>query len=145
VVYPAGNPQTFDICLLGSNGIGPDLDKIALNERVDNRPVRMLHYDKAADARNCAVVFMGDSETRNVEKDLAALEGANALTVSDIPHFLERGGMVQFVTENNRVRFAVNLDQVSRTRLVVSSELLKVAVQVIGQNGKRDRPAGDKP
>ena len=31
------------------------------------------------------------------------------LTVSDIPQFSQRGGMIQFVLDGSRVRFEVNL------------------------------------
>lgn len=53
------------------------------------------------------------------------------MTVSDIPHFSKRGGMIEFVPEGNRVRFGINLDSAVRSRLTVSSELLKVAMTVI--------------
>jgi hypothetical protein len=52
------------------------------------------------------------------------------LTVSDISDFLDRGGMIQFVLRDNRVRFRVNLGPAQRDRLILSSELLKVAVSV---------------
>lgn len=139
VHYPEtdSKPRDFDICLLGNSPIGPILEKTALNESVDDRPVRIKQLDKAADARDCAVVFMGDSESGRIDKDLAALEGSNALTVSDVPQFLEHGGMIQFLLQNDRVRFAVNLQAVDRTRLQLSSELLKVAVYV------NSSPAGE--
>lgn len=39
----------------------------------------------------------------------------------------ERGGGVQFFLENNRLRFAVNLDVVQRAKLNLSSKLLSLA------------------
>jgi hypothetical protein len=58
------------------------------------------------------------------------------LTVSDIPQFSQRGGMIQFVLEGNRIRFEVNLTATRRAGLSLSSELLKVATAV------RRNPAG---
>jgi len=40
---------------------------------------------------------------------LAGLDKAAVLTVSDIPQFSQRGGMIQFVQESNKIRFEVNL------------------------------------
>jgi len=62
------------------------------------------------------------------------------LTVSDAPDFLKYGGMIQFVSEDNRVRFAVNLDAVNRTHIVLSSELLRVASSVTGGPQQEARP-----
>jgi hypothetical protein len=47
-----------------------------------------------------------------------------------MPQFTQHGGMIQFVTEANRVRFEVNLTSAERTGLTLSSQLLKVAIGV---------------
>jgi len=52
------------------------------------------------------------------------------LTVSDMPRFTERGGMVEFVVDSSRVRFQVNLTTAERAGLTLSSQLLKVAIRV---------------
>jgi hypothetical protein len=63
---------------------------------------------------------------------LATLDKASLLTVSDAPDFAERGGMIQFVMDGNKVRFEVNVTNAERAGLVLRSELLKVAITVIG-------------
>jgi hypothetical protein len=50
--------------------------------------------------------------------------------VSDISQFTQRGGMIRFVTEANRVRFEVNLAIAQHAGLTLSSQLLKVAISV---------------
>jgi hypothetical protein len=90
----------------------------------------VLQPDRPADARTCAIVYLGSSEAGRLDKDLAALDGSAALTVSDVPRFTDRGGMIQFILQNNRVRFAVNLSSASRARIAFSSELLKVALAI---------------
>jgi len=44
--------------------------------------------------------------------------------------FTRRGGMIQFVLEGGRIRFEINLANAESARLVLSSELLKVAAAV---------------
>jgi hypothetical protein len=125
-------PVEFLICVLGSDAILPVLERITLHEQIDNRRVQVRHYDKAAEARSCAIVYLSRSETERMDEDLAALQGAHALTVGDDPQFLAHGGMLQFVLQKDRVRFAVNLEAVSRGELRLSSELLRVAAWVSG-------------
>jgi hypothetical protein len=62
------------------------------------------------------------------------------LTVSDAANFLQQGGMIQFLTVENHVRFAVNLDAVRSARLTLSSELLRVATSVSGETSPGVRP-----
>ena len=131
VRYPADQlPATFDICVLGRDPIQHSLEVIALNERVDDRPVRIRQFDNPADARACAIVYISGSEAARIDKDIAALQGSTALTVSDLPKFIEHGGMIQFLLQSNKLRFGVDLGPTMHARLSLSSELLKVAVFV---------------
>jgi hypothetical protein len=129
----ANHRDTFDICLLGQEPIGKILDGLTANERIDDRLVRIIRVQDASQARACDITYIGSSEGDRVENDLAALAGSDVLTVSDAPRFLTRGGMIQFVMVANHVRFAVDLDAVKRTHLVLSSELLRVASSVSGK------------
>jgi|SRR5580658_1015400 hypothetical protein len=132
----AGGPRhaNFEICILGRDPIGHVIDDITANENIDNRAVRVVRVtDAYAAARECDVAFISPEEGEGIQADLTALGKSDVLTVSDAPEFLKAGGMIQFVTQGNHVRFAVNLDAVGRTHLVLSSELLRVALTVTGK------------
>jgi hypothetical protein len=124
------NPGLFSVCLLGQDSFGKRLDDLVANETLQGRKivVRRLASTDAADT--CQIVFIGTSEDARLRKDLDALDKKPVLTVSNLPVFLERGGMIQFLLQNNRVRFAVNLPAAQQAGLALSSDLLKVAVYV---------------
>ncbi|MFP5248664.1 MAG: YfiR family protein [Acidobacteriota bacterium] len=132
---PLAKGPTFDICILGRDPMGASLDQIVAGDSIENHPVRVLRLTDPSQARSCAVVFLSSSESGSLREDLAILTGWNVLTVSDLPDFLERGGMIQFVLMGDHVRFDVNLDAVSRGHLVLSSELLRVAAAIKGMPG----------
>lgn len=52
---------------------------------------------------------------------------SHTLTVSDAPDFIENGGMIGLVDVGGRYRFDVNLGNVRRAELRISSYLLKLA------------------
>jgi hypothetical protein len=126
-------PPTFNICVLGHDLIGRVLDDVTAHQSVDNRPVRVVRIGDAYAARGCQVLFISPDEGDGIYADVAALANADVLTVSDAPDFLKDGGMIQFVTQQDHVRFAVSLDAVNRTHLVLSSELLRVALSITGK------------
>jgi YfiR/HmsC-like len=128
---PAGS--SFEICTLGHDPIGSSLDALADNSRINGLPVRITHLQDISAAKSCSIVFISATEDSHIREDLAILGDSDTLTVSDAPDFLERGGMIQFVLISNHVRFAVNLEPVNRTHLVLSSELLRVASTVSGK------------
>jgi len=132
--------QSFDICIVGEDPIGHTLDELTANEKLDSKPVRVLRLKAATEARGCAIAFIGPSEDARLASDLDALRGQAVLTVSDAARFLQSGGMVQFVTVSNHVRFAVNLDAVRSAQLSLSSELLRVAISVHGESPTVVRP-----
>ncbi len=131
---------SFDICILGHDLIGHLLDDIVANQSIDGRPVRVVRVGDAYAAKDCDIVFISPDEGDGIPLDLDAIGKADVLTVSDAPDFLKYGGMIQFVMEGNRVRFAVNLDAVNRTHLVLSSELLRVASSVAGKPPPEEQP-----
>ena len=106
------------------------LDELVANETLDGHKIipKRLSAVTAADA--CQILFVGQSEEPRLAKDLAAVQGKPILTVSNMPGFLDRGGMILFLVQNNRVRFAVNLPPAQQAGLQLSSEFLKVAVYV---------------
>jgi hypothetical protein len=132
--------SSFDICMLGHDPMGSSLDALASNSTIDGRPVRITHLPDISDAKSCEILFLGAAEENRIREDLAILGNADILTVSDAPDFLQHGGMIQFVLVSNHVRFAVNLDAVNHTHLVLSSELLRVASSVTGKSPRGEMP-----
>jgi hypothetical protein len=130
---PEPAQSSFEICTLGHDLMGPSLDALADNSRINGLPVRITHLHDISAAKSCSIVFISATEGPHIREDLAILADSDTLTVSDAPDFLERGGMIQFVLISNHVRFAVNLEPVNRTHLVLSSELLRVASSVSGK------------
>jgi hypothetical protein len=125
------------ICVLGDDPFGPILDKTVTGEKVDGKTVVDRRITRFEEATGCSILYISTSEASRLNRVLLAVKDAPVLTVSDLPDFLDRGGMIQFVLRDNRVRFAVNLGPTQHDGLTLSSELLKVAVSVTrGEAGK---------
>jgi hypothetical protein len=144
VVKAGAEPQTFDICVLSHDPardpVAEPLTRVAANDRLGGLPVRVRVLDSAFAARGCAIVYMGSEEAPRIDQDLSTLRRSEALTVSDLDNFMERGGMLQFLVQGDRVRFEVNLDAVGHSDLQLSSELLKVAARVLGKPRREVSP-----
>jgi hypothetical protein len=131
VEWPAkAQSSSFVICVLGKDPFGPSLNAILANEASSGKSVEAQRIPTVQDALNCRVLFISSSESARLKQILTTLGDASVLTVSELPEFTQRGGMVQFVSEGSRVRFEVNLASAEHAGLTLSSELLKVAVNV---------------
>jgi YfiR/HmsC-like len=133
----AGNKgNSFTVCVLGEDPFGSTLDATLEGETIAGRRVVAKRISVPQESDNCQILFLSAAEAGNLNKVMEGFDKRAVLTVSDIPHFSERGGMIQFVREGDRVRFEVNLAAAQRAGLTISSELLKVATVV------RRNPAG---
>ena len=127
--------EGFEICVLGADPFGPTLDATLARETIAGKSVMAKRISKPQEIDSCRIVFISSSEQGHLKEVLTALDKTSVLTVSDIPRFSERGGMIGFILDGDRVRFDVNLASAQDARLTLSSELLKVATNV-----RKDRP-----
>jgi len=121
---------SFRVCVLGQDPFGPSLDTTLAGETIAGKTVVAKRISSAHESGNCQILFLGFSEASRLNKIIAELDQKSVLTVSDMPQFLNSGGMIQFVLEGKNVRFEVNLPAAQRAGLTLSSELLKVATVV---------------
>jgi hypothetical protein len=135
VRWPAAvkSSAPLGLCVAGQTIYVEALMRIVAGEQIGGRPVTVRGIERPEQEDGCAIVFIGAAMKDHLKSLVAASEGKPILTVSDVPGFLEQGGMIQFVLTENRVRFAVNLGPVDRNGLALSSELLKVALTVNGK------------
>lgn len=128
---PASN-EPFDICIMGRDPFAETLDNTIAGETIGKSPLKDERIDATDDAKRCRILFISASEDAHLDEILGRLGKSPVLTVSDVPGFLARGGMIQFVVRENRVRFDINVGTTKRAGLAVSSQLLKVAAAVRG-------------
>jgi hypothetical protein len=126
---------SFQLCVLGKDPFGPALHKTISGETIEGKYVVAKQVLSPQGAADCREVFISSSEDGQLDAILSALDADRTLTVSDLPDFTERGGMIEFVSQSNRIRFQVNLAAARRAGLTLSSQLLKVATKVIGTDG----------
>ena len=126
----ADRDKSFAICVLGKDPFGATLDATLANQTIDGRGVVAKRVASSQEALDCRILFISSSESGQLKDILATLDKSGVLTVSDSPQFSQRGGMIQFVADGNKVRFEVNLTNTENAGLTLSSELLKVAVAV---------------
>lgn len=137
VTYTNPAPENvFAICVLGRDPFGPTLDSILKGGTIDGNSLVARRIESPQDASQCRIVYISSSEEGRLRLIMAELSKLPVLTVSDIPHFSDRGGMIEFVLENGRVRFEVNLASAEKAKVTLSSQLLKVASAVKRDEGR---------
>lgn len=114
--------------MLGKNVFGDDLERTIHNKTVNHHPFRCEEIHSLREATNCQILFISASEKNRFPRILKDLRGTNILTVSETDQFIQAGGMINFVIENDEVHFQINDDAAKKAGLKISSKLLSLAV-----------------
>ncbi len=124
------------IGILGNDPFGARLDEAVRGERIDQHPLLVRRLRDVADIAGCHILYIDRSENGQLSEILAALDHRSTLTVSDLERASERGVMIQFTTENNRIRLRINPESARAAGLTISSKLLRPA-EIVGASGEQ--------
>ncbi len=115
------------ICAFGNDVLWHLLDQAAKGQRIGERPVLVRQIGTMAQVPGCHILYIGGAES-DVGQALAALHGAPILTVTDKAGGAK--GVINFVVQDNRVRFEVDEAEAVQDGLKISSKLLSLATAV---------------
>ncbi|MDD5134719.1 MAG: YfiR family protein [Phycisphaerae bacterium] len=100
------------------------LEKLRKSEAEMNRAIE--------EVRKSQLLFICRSEEKVIAQIVDLIKGANVLTIGDMPKFLESGGgIINFVMEEEKVRFEINGVAAEAAGLKIRSQLLRLAKRVI--------------
>jgi hypothetical protein len=87
----------------------------------------------------CQVLFIPKSEEKNLGRILDLVKGHPVLTVSEMDDFLEKGGIINFVMEDNKIRFEINLDAAKPAQVQFKTAVLKLAKRIVQSKEKPEK------
>ncbi len=126
VVWPE-RPSALKLCTIGSTQLSKLLDEIASQDSKKSR-ITVNDYKLGADLKNhCDALYIRNLDDNELKLVLKNLEEWPVLTIGDSEAFARVGGMIGLYTENDKVRFAVNINAVKDAGLLVKSQLLSLA------------------
>ncbi len=121
-----GTTGPLKLCLLGSDPFGDALSALE-GKRVQGRLLQTRRDIDEDAATSCHILFVNELDKRRLLNVLRKLQHLPVLTVSDSKDFAEIGGIIGFITVDNRIQFEINLEAAQKARLRISSQLLKLA------------------
>lgn len=115
------------IGVLGEFPLDADFEAALAKQTAQGRKLVVAHFTTVDAALGCHVLLVGASETLPLKTILAATAGKPILTIGDHEGFAAQGGVINFIREQGKVRFEINLGTAGAAGLKISSKLLQVA------------------
>lgn len=103
------------------------LTEAAAGKVVNRRTISIRKMKAADDFHGCNLLFVGASEDRRLGRILEGVKGLDVLTVGEFPGFLQAGGVINFVVQDNKVKLELNIDAAARANLKISVKLIAVS------------------
>lgn len=118
------------ICALGSQPLSGKLADLQ-GRKIQGREIRLRAAVRSDEWRDCQVLFVAADEAQRSETVLRNVSQYPVLTISDAPGFAQSGGVIGMKLRAGRVRFDINQGAARQAGLKLSSQLLKLADNVL--------------
>lgn len=128
--WPLTAGSELRVCSLSAAALSGSLEQLA-GRQVAGRDIRVLAPVAPADVGNCQVLFIAAADSARIGSVLRDLASRPVLTISDAPDFVREGGMIGMKLRAGRVRFDINRIAARDAGLHLSSQLLKLADEVL--------------
>jgi len=119
------------IGILEDDLVEKSLDQVVRNEMIRNRKLAVKRYQNVDEIDSCQILFFSRSKSGDCEKIFSDLKGKPVLTVGESEEFSSAGGMIRFLTDQNKIRLRINTEATKAAGLKMSSKLLKAAHQIV--------------
>jgi len=96
-------------------------------KQVRGRTININRINSVKSLMNCHILFISSSEKGYIQEIIRSIKGLNILTIGDTKGFARQGVVINFYTEEQKVRFEINLDAAKRANLTISSRLLSLS------------------
>ncbi len=135
--WPAGTFARPDspllIAVAGNDAVARELEQIVAARTVAGHPVQVRRLKPGDSPAGVHMLYIGALERAAAAALLAQARSLPVLTVSDADDGLALGAMINFLIDQERLRFDVALRQVALGRLRISARMLAAAHKVEGE------------
>lgn len=127
--WPEEVGSTLNVCVYGPDPFGEDLNGLQ-GKRAGSRSLAVRRAGSLDGLKGCQVVYVSGSAIGSLGRILDTLQGESVLTVADSPGALEKGIGLNMEVSQSKIAFSANLEATRRSRVNVSSKLLRLAKEV---------------
>ena len=129
--WPAGTfasaSSPIVIGILGKNPFGDGFEQEVGRQKARDRSFQLKLLRGLDGLKECHILYIHPEQDGRLAEVLARLGHAPVLIAGDAASFVERGGMINFIKREGKVRFQVNLEAVRAAGLRIDARLLQVS------------------
>lgn len=117
------------VCVAGVDPVGDLMDEAAKGQTAGGRAIVVVHLSAPTRESRCHILYVA-SQGSPAAAALDKVRGTPVLTVTDTAREPRAPGIINFVVQDNRVRFEIDQNAAAENHLAISSKLLNLAISV---------------
>ena len=128
--WPEAQQGPFQFCIFGADLFGSHLDQLKAVE-LYGQPIRFRFPQRKNQLVGCQLLYIAPTTTERLSALIRQLGTAPVLTITDMPHALEHGAMINMVKRESRIAFEISQRAALNHGLKIDAKLLRFAVRVV--------------
>lgn len=120
----------FDICVMAGEDVLQAFGGMQ-GRKVGDREIQVRRVRKP-DA-SCRLLYIGSEHDQRLNAVLNIVREWPLLSVSDLPDFARRGGIIELARQEKRMRFFINHGAARRAGLTIAAPLMEMSTVVDGR------------
>jgi len=118
--------DSITIYILGKSPFD-NLFEPVMGRTIKGKKLVIKNIDSPETIKPGSLVFICRSEKNRLESIIHTLKQKAVLTLSDIQDFTRRGGMICLPEKDERIKLLINVGNIKRENIIISSKLLELA------------------
>jgi hypothetical protein len=125
--------EPYGICVLGEDRFSGSLEGTVAGREVAGRPIVVRHVSAVKQVKGCHVLYISSAGSKRIPPLPADVTAPGVLTIGESDDSAAHGAVINLKLAAGRIRFDINVGAAERSRLRISSQLLKLADNVGGR------------
>lgn len=134
--WPTALGKNLNLCILGTDSFGSSLEDIN-GKPVNGARLNIFRISNFRHINTCNMLFFGESERSDAQRIIEEIGDRPILTVTDANGLVEEGIIIGMQLVKNKLIFEVNAESSERTKLVLSSKLLRLARKIYNDKAEQ--------
>jgi hypothetical protein len=118
--------EGLQVCTWGDSATDAALQNLQ-GQKIRDRDIRVRKLSPVLDTRGCHILYVSNNMHDISPISLYGSGSRSLLTISDMPDFNKRGGIINLIRQDNRIGFEIRLRYAREQGLQIGAPLLEIA------------------
>lgn len=123
----ADSNSSYIIGILGKDPFGIDLEKTIEGKKINGRNFSVKRFKNYKNIQFSHILFINFTDPQKLDQAIKKIDNKFILTVGDAENFAHKGGILNFIIKDKKIRFQINLQAAKKSGIQISSKILRQA------------------